>query len=151
MCIRDSHTAQRKVLRIAHGKGAGKLQHKICTRTKRRLCTRTGLVHGGHTALGKAAAHQAKDQRIRQALADELKLMLMTAVKGIVFTNYADNRSHRIARSAKSCAFLGCPLPFVIKKMYTVQVEVRMHGMASPDEPVPCIVAHKGGKKYVRH
>jgi len=94
------HTAQRKMLGVAHRKGAGQLQHQIGPGAQCGLGPVTRLVNGGHATLGKTAAHQADDQRIRQLLADQVKLVRMPQMKRIVFANNTDNRSHRIARQA---------------------------------------------------
>lgn len=96
----DFHAAQRKVLSIAHGKGAWQLQYQISPGAQGRLCPVTRLVNGRHASLGKAAAHQADDQRIRQLPADQVKLVRVPLMKRIVFADNTDNRSHRIALQA---------------------------------------------------
>ena len=85
------HAAQCKVLGVAYGKGAGKLQNQIGTGFKRRSGSYRGLMYRRHPPLGETAAHQANNACIRQLTADQLKLPLMPPVKGVIFTNNTCN------------------------------------------------------------
>ena len=82
------------MLAIPHGKGAGQLQNRIRPGLQRRQRPLPGRMHGGHTSLGKAAAHQAQNGRIRPLPANQRKLMGVTPVKGVIFTDNAHNRPH---------------------------------------------------------
>ena len=91
---KDAYAAKSKVLRVAYGKSAGKFHHHIRTGFQRRFRTVTRLMNGGHTALRKAAAHQAQNERIGKLLAYQIKLMRVSEVKRVVFTDDANDRTH---------------------------------------------------------
>ena len=97
--VKRAYTAQCKMLCIPQRKGARKLKYHICPCTQSCFSAYAGHMQGGLPPLGKATAHYAYDPCVRIKMAYQIILVRMTEMKGIVFTDNADNRPHIFAKS----------------------------------------------------
>ena len=108
----EAHAAQREVLGVAHGEGAGQLQHQVRPGLQRGAGAVGGGMERGHAALGERSAHRADDARAGKLRPDQIKLPPVPTVEGVVFTDDAHDGFHAPAHARKRGfrhAFLGFP------------------------------------------